>query len=399
MKYLVTINIPYAVDARGVPYTDPLWAKDIERHAEHVDELLIAAPLATAPPPPAWVQVPRERPDHSRGRVTFIAVPSFRSLVPAWLGRAKIEQALAAAIASADVVQTNVAGWPLPLGWLAGPYARALGKPVVVNVESAPWRSARGRHRLHAWLYERLARREVQASDIAFFTHAGYRDELLDPDRPGPRAVHVVHATWIEDEFLVDETVLERRFAARSGNEPLRVLFAGRVVAAKGIEVLLRALETLTPQDRLAVTIAGDGDLVPALQRFASTRSAWVRVADPVPYGQAFLEVLDAHDLLVVPSLSDEQPRVVYDAFARGLPALASDTRGHRDCVEEGRTGWFFGRGDAAALADRLRELARGERGEVYARGRQARRYVATRTHRAMHALRRRLIHEALRRS
>ena len=185
MKYLVTINIPFAYGDGGIPHTDPLWAKDIEHHARCVSELQIAAPLETGPPRPEWVPV--HRVDGVR-MVDFVPVPAHDSLLSAWLDRGRIAAALAPAIAAADVVQTNVAGWPLPLGWVAGPRARALGKPTVVVVESAPWRGAKGIRKAKSLIFEHMARREVRAAQIAFFTHASYRDELIDRARGRPRS-------------------------------------------------------------------------------------------------------------------------------------------------------------------------------------------------------------------
>jgi glycosyltransferase involved in cell wall biosynthesis len=73
---------------------------------------------------------------------------------------------------------------------------------------------------------------------------------------------------------------------------------------------------------------------------------------------------------MVIPSLNDEQPRIVYDCYARALPVIASETLGLRQCVQEGETGRLIPPGDPEALADaiawasehrdRLRELGLG---------------------------------------
>ena len=62
--------------------------------------------------------------------------------------------------------------------------------------------------------------------------------------------------------------------------------------------------------------------------------------------------VLASLDLLVVPSLAREATtRVILEAFAAGVPVLASDAGGIREVVEEGQTGFLTPPGDAAELA------------------------------------------------
>lgn len=57
---------------------------------------------------------------------------------------------------------------------------------------------------------------------------------------------------------------------------------------------------------------------------------------------------------LITLSRHDEgRPQVLLEAMAAGLPVVASDLPGHRDCIRHGETGWLVGRRDdlAAALA------------------------------------------------
>jgi glycosyltransferase involved in cell wall biosynthesis len=59
-------------------------------------------------------------------------------------------------------------------------------------------------------------------------------------------------------------------------------------------------------------------------------------------------------DLVAVPSLSDEQPRVPYDCFSQAVPVVGSDTPGILQCVTDGRDGKIVPAGDAQALADAI---------------------------------------------
>jgi glycosyltransferase involved in cell wall biosynthesis len=69
---------------------------------------------------------------------------------------------------------------------------------------------------------------------------------------------------------------------------------------------------------------------------------------------------------VVVPSLWDENaPLVTLQARAAGVPVVASDTTGIRGVIEDGRHGLLVPPGDAAALADALARVVRGELGPL----------------------------------
>jgi glycosyltransferase involved in cell wall biosynthesis len=116
-------------------------------------------------------------------------------------------------------------------------------------------------------------------------------------------------------------------------------------------------------------------------------------VLDPVPYGASFFELLRAYHVLLLPSLTEEQPRVLFDAYSQAVPVIASDTGGHRPYVQPDCTGWLVPAGDATALAAAI-ERACGSASELRTMGLAALEAVAGSTHRAMHRWRSRLIRD-----
>jgi len=389
VKYFVTVNIPFAVDSSGQVWTDPLWAKDVECHAGVNGGINVVAPVHVGVRAKDWVRVTSAGVDDPSLRIRFHGVTKHESFLGALWGWRKTRCELIGAVGEADVVQLNVSGWPLPLGWVGHFVAGQLGKPSVVVVESAPWRSATGvKGWIQSRLFESMARRCVAGSAVSFFTHAGYRDTLTPPSYPSERK-HVLHASWVDEKYLLHDRVRSTLPEA----EPLRVLFAGRVVEAKGVRVLLDAAEKLPPSANIEISLVGDGDLLPECRQRADQSGGRVKVLPPKAYGDQFFDLLDRHDLLVVPSLTDEQPRVIYDAYARGLPAIASDTAGNRDCVFPGSTGWLVPTADPEALASSLARLSTS-RGEVDLCSKGALAYVKNRTHEAMHRQRLRVIED-----
>jgi glycosyltransferase involved in cell wall biosynthesis len=116
-----------------------------------------------------------------------------------------------------------------------------------------------------------------------------------------------------------------------------------------------------------------------------------LEVLEPVPYGEPFFALLRRFDAVLVPSLADEQPRIVYDAYSQALPVLASATPGLQTCVTDGVNGRLFAPADAQALADTI-AWAADEPAELQRLGLAALATARATTHQGMHRRRHALI-------
>jgi glycosyltransferase involved in cell wall biosynthesis len=129
--------------------------------------------------------------------------------------------------------------------------------------------------------------------------------------------------------------------SARSGG-----LFIGPLVAESGIGTLIEALE-LYPGARLDVVGAGAEE---------ARLAGHPRVRLLGRAGQTEVqERMRAAAYLLLPSLSYEAlPRPLVEAFANGLPVIASRLGRLAEIVEPGRNGLLFEPGSARDLARRL---------------------------------------------
>lgn len=155
-------------------------------------------------------------------------------------------------------------------------------------------------------------------------------------------------------------------------------LFVGRLSEEKGVRTLLDAWQRLEGAFRLQ--IVGDGALAELVAEAcrADARIEWLGRQPR----ERVLERMARARALVLPSECYENfPGVIAEAYATGLPVIASASGSVVELVEEGGTGFRFPPGDAAALAARVREAA-GDPGRlgrmgVTARERFGARYTA----------------------
>ena len=139
-----------------------------------------------------------------------------------------------------------------------------------------------------------------------------------------------------------------------SGN--LCVVFVGRHVAVKGLDVLLSAWAALQRPAGSRLVLAGDGPEHERLRHLASE----LGIADSVEFPGIVTDVpalLASANLYVQASHQEGLPNAVLEAMAAGLPVVATRISGHEDVVEHGRTGFLVPPNDPAALAQAMHSL------------------------------------------
>jgi glycosyltransferase involved in cell wall biosynthesis len=112
----------------------------------------------------------------------------------------------------------------------------------------------------------------------------------------------------------------------------------GRLTREKGVDTLLRGW------GEAPLEIVGDGAERALLERMAPPS---VRFRDAIPAGEVPSLLAKARALLI-PSRSESLPRVVVEAFAAGVPVVASRVGGLPELVEDGANGLLVDAEDTA---------------------------------------------------
>ncbi len=142
------------------------------------------------------------------------------------------------------------------------------------------------------------------------------------------------------------------------------VLFVGRLVERKGVEVLVRAVALLRERRDIRLRIVGQGAWRPRIEqaiRVCGIQDA-VKLMGRVD-DEELRRVYDDSDLFVLPAIVDAKGDteglgvVLIEALRAGLPVIASDAGGIPDIVVGGETGWLVPPNDVGALARAIDEV------------------------------------------
>lgn len=141
------------------------------------------------------------------------------------------------------------------------------------------------------------------------------------------------------------------------------ILFVGNFYSVKQPLVLISAFADLVSRssDAWELHLVGGGPLEPQMRSLIEQRGIHSRVR--------FLGRMDAQgvaacmqsaDILCLPSANEGVPNVILEAFACGIPVVASDVGGISEVLTSNALGRLVPSGDTAALANALEEMVSG---------------------------------------
>lgn len=179
------------------------------------------------------------------------------------------------------------------------------------------------------------------------------RDELL-ARWPGLR----------ERSSVIYNGIELRHFTPATSPPPVRprelgILAIGTLLRSKDALTLLEAIALHRARYGWAPTVSWAGKLAPrggdaAYEHTMRARITelglqahwtWLGERDDIP------QLLQTHDVLVHPSLSEGLPNAICEALASGLPVIAAEIGDNQALIRQGETGYLYPAGDADGLA------------------------------------------------
>jgi glycosyltransferase involved in cell wall biosynthesis len=127
-------------------------------------------------------------------------------------------------------------------------------------------------------------------------------------------------------------------------------LYIGRLDKAKGIDLLCQVFSQVAGEDHnLLLKVAGWGPLDEFLREKYKHQNC-IQFTGPV-FGDEKAELLGSSDVVIAPSLAPESFGIVIaEAYAYGLPVIASRIGAYPEIVKNGKTGFLVEPGSAEEL-------------------------------------------------
>ncbi|WP_017653693.1 glycosyltransferase family 4 protein [Fortiea contorta] len=161
--------------------------------------------------------------------------------------------------------------------------------------------------------------------------------------------MHIVHCG-------IDPALFDAVKHQESGK---RLLYIGRIAAAKGLPILLESLVILKrSHPDIILTVVGDGPDRAELEKTTAKLGLSANVNFAGYQSQAEVRThIQQTDVFVMSSFAEGIPVVLMEAMAASLPVVATQIAGISELVENGVNGYLVPPGDVVTLADRVAKL------------------------------------------
>lgn len=246
-------------------------------------------------------------------------------------------------------------GWASPAARAAVLYCAVSRTRLLLYGDTTWQHSSRDRHRM---LRSLALRALMRISDGALSTGAFNREFYI---RYGMNPRYIWPGVCPADTDSFGCALADRHRAAEGNTCGLRIGFAGKLTARKGVDELLRACALLPDNCHWSLTIVGDGPMMTELQALACQFNIDERVTFlGFANTSKMPKLLASFDVVVVPSRFDMRVLVTIEAMAAGAAIVVSDATavwGPGNLVADGVTGLVYQSGDPHSLARQLRRL------------------------------------------
>jgi len=172
-------------------------------------------------------------------------------------------------------------------------------------------------------------------------------------EREGLKVTYVPNGIDLKAFGKKTNRVKGRSIEGTNVGKAFRFLFVGRLEEQKGLRCLMEAVSRIRGDFKLSVV--GDGSQMGFVRRWARGDGG-VEVMGPVD-DRRLLQLYGECDALVLPSVWEGFPLVILEAWASGLPVIASSVGSVPTICTDGTDALLVEPNDAKGLAQAMRRL------------------------------------------
>ncbi|HLG98196.1 MAG TPA: glycosyltransferase [Bryobacteraceae bacterium] len=339
MRLAIVSHVPHYEWQEGL-YAYSAYAREIKIWAELFGRVVIAAPLRRQEPPGDCVRFERTNisvcPQLEAGGDSFRAKAGLLFTIP------RMVLQLAMVFKNSDAIHVRCPG---NLGFLGAMLAPFFSRNLVAKY-AGQWTDYPGEASTTR-LQKRLLRSGWFRGPVTV-----YGSWSGEPEHIVPFFTSVMSSDQLARARVAAQTPAPQ-------TRPLRIVFVGRLSAAKNIDVLLQAIAEVKGQDiNLECAIIGEGPERPRLQALSAQLALDANVV--FRGGLDFEQVLaefERSDMLVLASETEGWPKAITEAMAFGLVCVGSNRGLVPQILSDGR-GMVVPPRDVAALASAIQQVA-----------------------------------------
>jgi alpha-1,6-mannosyltransferase len=291
----------------------------------------------------------------------------YRLLADYWLVRAIIARE------RPDVVET---GDP----WLSGPFGLLIRHRHGLDALLTAFYHTDPIHTyLHRWTRRRgalpgpRARVSKRASDLFYQVQRQYDATLVTSHEVEHRlrshgVTRVVRVPFGVDRAWIEGEPQVRREPPDGTRRPARLLYAGRLDAEKGIELLLAAMPVLLAKPDVALTVIGKGRFQRRFEQFSHPR---FRYAGFVEDRETLARIYADHDVLLAPGPYETFGLGVLEGLSAGLVVVGAEAGGTGELLRRLPDAYLFRPDDVRAFIETVDAACRADRAAAADAGRR----------------------------
>ncbi len=204
-------------------------------------------------------------------------------------------------------------------GLFALPARFLSGKKMVVSLLGSDMMKARS-----SPLFRLINSIVFKSSDAVTAVSRALREEALEQGSEKEKTFYLPYG--LSTEFLGKRPA--------SFEKPFKLLYVGNLIKLKNVDIILKTMKLLPSYYTL--TIVGDGPDKAYLENLSAELGINTRVkfTGRLPHDQ-IPEIMSEHHALILISLSEGKPNVVYEAMACGLSVVVSNIPGSREYITD----------------------------------------------------------------
>jgi glycosyltransferase involved in cell wall biosynthesis len=359
VRYLIVGIIPYAVNENNQYEVAEMWGLDLATHLKYFNDLHVFCPRAERISGYVY-KFPQD------SGIVFHQIPNPGHWVSYLFNIPRILYLYYRNIKNDDLVHATGAAYP-PFGILATIFCLIIKHKTHILVidgddlgdmdvylEKERKNFGKINKLLIKLFYEHIFDYCISRTPIVFVVG----DNLYNKYKKY-HSVRKIYASWIRDDSIISDALLMKKLDSFDANKNITIIFAARLVATKGPDIAVEVLRILRDRKIPAILdIYGEGKMLGKITELINDYNLndTVFVRGVVPYDY-FNKILSTYDIIIIPDISGDQPRILFDAMANGTGIVGSDISAFRDIIENKKNGLLCDPRHPELFADAIEKL------------------------------------------